>query len=127
MAFEIPNLENLQIELILKGDHGVVCPGRGGLSGSRSTISCVADQKFPLIGWAFQGIQIEGEQIVEKIFFDLTTEYVDPGTQDIQGVTIPPGRFLASRSGTRPLPGCCGRDQYRKLVSRQRDLQVLSR
>jgi hypothetical protein len=96
-----------QVHTIVMADHGMISPRRGSHSSDVLFFGAVGHQEFPLIGGILQGIQVERQQVIEEVALDLTTKYVDLGTEYVQSVAISAWRSRSGWSGPRPLSGSC--------------------
>lgn len=88
---------NLQEELVIPGDHRVIRPSRRRLSSRRTSIICIADQDLPAIACLLQRVEIESNQVIEKVVLDLSTENVYLRAEYIQCMSISASGPLSSR------------------------------
>lgn len=65
----------------------------------------ISNEKFPFVCGILELVEVKCSQIVEKKAFDLATEYVKLGAENIQGMAISPGWSCPRRYRTRPLSG----------------------
>ena len=71
-----------------------------------SAIDGVLNQYLPPITCLLQRIQIECDEVVEKVAFDLATKNVKLATQDVQGVSVASWRARTRGECAGPLL-CC--------------------
>lgn len=74
-----------------------------------SAVNCVLNQYLPPITCLLQRIQIECDEVVEKVAFDLATENVKLATQDVQGVSVASWRARTCGKCAGPLFCSCSR------------------
>lgn len=67
----------------------------------------ISNEKFPFVCGVLELVEVKCSQIVEKKAFDLATEYVELGAQNIQGMAVSPGWPCTGGYRTRPLSGSC--------------------
>lgn len=72
-----------------------------------SAIDRVLNQDLPPITCLLQRIQIERNEIVEKVAFDLASKDIKLATQDVQGMAIASWRARTRRKRAGPLLCCC--------------------
>lgn len=96
-----------QVEPVAPRDHGVISTRGWDLPVRWSAINRVLDENLPSVARLLQSIQIERNEVVEEVAFDLTTKDVEFATQDVQGVSVASGRTRACRQRAGPLFGCC--------------------
>lgn len=65
----------------------------------------ISNQELPFVVRILKLIEVKCNQIVEKKAFDLSTEDIYPGAQDVQCMTVTSRRPSARRDSARPLPG----------------------
>lgn len=46
------------------------------------------NEEFPFVRRILELIEIKSSQVVEEVPFDLATKYVEPRSQDVQGMAI---------------------------------------
>jgi hypothetical protein len=66
-------------QLVLPGDNGMICSRRG----ERGSISAIWNENFPVVARSLERVQVKGDQVVEKVTFDLTAIYVNLGSDYI--------------------------------------------
>lgn len=54
----------------------MVSPGRGRLTLGRSAIVRIVNEDFPAVACLLKCIQVKGDEVVEKVSLNLSTEYV---------------------------------------------------
>ena len=82
----------IQEHLVIMADHGVVGSGCRTRAVLTVLFSGRWHEKFPLVGRILQRVQIKGEEVIEEVAFYLSTENVDFGAQDVEGMAVPPWR-----------------------------------
>jgi hypothetical protein len=88
---------NSQVKPVAPCDHCVICSRWWDLTVRRSAVDRVLNQNFPPITCLLQRVQIERNQIIEKVAFDLTSEDVKLTTQDVQGMSVASWRARSCR------------------------------
>ena len=85
----------VQIELVVPRDHGVVGASLGRYALGRRLLLCVWQQHLPPTRRRLQRVEVKGDQVVEEEALDLTSEYVDLGAEDVQGMSVAARRTRA--------------------------------
>ena len=98
---------NSQIKSVAPCDHCVVCSCRWDLAMRWSAVNCVLNQYLPPITRLLQRIQIECDEIVEKVAFDLASEDVKLAAQNVQGMSVASWRARTCGKCAGPLFCCC--------------------
>ena len=66
----------------------MVSSSSGDLTLGWPSVITAWDKDFPSVARGLKSVEVEGDQIVEKGTFHLTTKYVYSGAEDIEGVTV---------------------------------------
>ena len=54
----------------------------------RAAIDGILDENFPAVGALLEGVEVEGDEVVEEVAFHLAAEDVDFAAEDVEGVTV---------------------------------------
>jgi len=71
-----------------------------------TAINRVLNQNFPPITCLLQGVQIECDEVIEKVALDLATKNVKLAPQDVQGMSVASWRARTGGKCAGPLL-CC--------------------
>ena len=81
---------NVQVHLVVECHHGVIRSG-GGHFGTRFCL----EENLPSVRWRLQLVEIERREVVHKETFNLATEDVDLGAEDVERMAVSPRRTRA--------------------------------
>ena len=98
-------LVSVQIKSIIKTDYRVVRSGWRYLAWGRTTLVAIPNKNLPFVDGVLKLVEVECNQIIEKETLDLSSKYVEFGTQNVQRVTVSSGRPCAGRDSAGPLSG----------------------
>lgn len=93
-----------QVELFVPGHDGVV----GAAGGHVGAALDGGDQDLPPGAGVLEGVEVEGDEVVEEDGVALSAEDVQLGAQDVEGVAVAAGWAVAVGTSARPLSGCWG-------------------
>lgn len=94
-----------QIKSIIKTDYRVVRSGWRYLTWRRTTLVAIWNENLPLVDGVLKLVEVERNQIIKKETLNLSSKYVELGSQDVQRVAVSSGRPWPGGDSTRPLSG----------------------
>lgn len=65
------------------------------------------NENLPLVDGVLKLVEVKCNQIIKKETLDLSSKYVELGSQDVQRMTVSSGRPWPRGDSTRPLSGSC--------------------
>lgn len=89
-----------QVELVIVGNHRVIRPSGRDLAGWWPAFMGASDQELPSVVRVLQRIQVKGDQIVEKVAFDLASKNVEFRPKNVQRVAVASRGPRAGRDGS---------------------------
>lgn len=109
---------NAQVESVGPGHDRVVGAGGRRAALRRDLVFGVWQQDLPAAGRGLQRVEVKGDEVVEEEAFNLATEDVDFGAQDVQCMSVAACWAGALWQCARPVLGRCEGQQMQGKVQR---------